>query len=124
MEGFADKRAENLLAAIEASKKQSLPRLIYALGIRGVGETVAALLAERFGSLDAKKARKRLGCVPFNGEARLSCGHPHSGALLTRTPSIAGGPGGVNSRAPYDQATAASIGPWAGGKGNKCAPAP
>jgi len=58
LEGFADKRAENLLAAIQASKNQPLARLIYALGIRGVGETVAALLAERFGSLDALMSAK------------------------------------------------------------------
>lgn len=50
---FADKRAENLLSAIEKSKKQGLERLIYGLGIRHVGERAAYVLAERFGSLDA-----------------------------------------------------------------------
>ncbi|MCX7607890.1 MAG: NAD-dependent DNA ligase LigA [Anaerolineales bacterium] len=47
------KIADNLLAAIAASKKQSLPRLLAALGIRGVGEVVARDLAQAFGSLDA-----------------------------------------------------------------------
>lgn len=53
LEGFADKKAENLLAAIAASRQQPLNRLINALGIRGVGEVMAATLAEHFGSLEA-----------------------------------------------------------------------
>jgi DNA ligase (NAD+) len=51
LEGFAEKKAENLIQAIEASKKRSLARLISALGIRGVGEVMAANLAETFGNL-------------------------------------------------------------------------
>jgi DNA ligase (NAD+) len=53
LEGFADKSAENLLASIERSKKVSLGRFVYALGIRNVGEHVARILAQRFGSLRA-----------------------------------------------------------------------
>lgn len=53
LEGFADKSAENLLASIERSKRVTLDRFIYALGIRNVGEHVARVLAERFGSLDS-----------------------------------------------------------------------
>ncbi len=53
LEGFAEKKAENVLQAIASSKKQSLARLIIGLGIRGVGEVVAADLAQRFKSLDA-----------------------------------------------------------------------
>ncbi|MFL7814027.1 MAG: NAD-dependent DNA ligase LigA, partial [Anaerolineales bacterium] len=45
LEGFADKKAENLLEAIQKSKTQPLDRLINALGIRGVGEVVAGILA-------------------------------------------------------------------------------
>jgi DNA ligase (NAD+) len=52
LEGFAEKKADNLLQAIEASKKQPLARLINALGIRGVGEVMAADLAARYHSLD------------------------------------------------------------------------
>jgi DNA ligase (NAD+) len=55
LEGFADKKAENLLSSIEASKQQSLARLITALGIRGVGEVGAGDLARRFH--DLKKLR-------------------------------------------------------------------
>jgi len=49
---MADKRAQNLLEAIEASKKRELPNIILALGIFGIGETAARLLAEEFGEFD------------------------------------------------------------------------
>nr|MBN2277171.1 NAD-dependent DNA ligase LigA [candidate division Zixibacteria bacterium] len=49
---MADKRAENLLRAIEQSKSRELPNVIVALGIFGVGETAAQLLARTFGSLN------------------------------------------------------------------------
>lgn len=52
LEGFADKKAENLLSSIEASKQQNLSRLINALGIRGVGEVMAITLANHFEDLD------------------------------------------------------------------------
>ncbi|HZD56328.1 MAG TPA: helix-hairpin-helix domain-containing protein, partial [Anaerolineales bacterium] len=51
--GFAEKKADNLLASIEASKTRPLARVITALGIRGVGEVVAGDLAVRFHNLDA-----------------------------------------------------------------------
>jgi len=53
LERFADKSAENLIAAIVASKSQPLSRLLFALGIRHVGGQAAQLLARRFGTLDA-----------------------------------------------------------------------
>jgi len=49
---MGDKLAENLLNAIEASKKRELSRFIFALGIRHVGEHTAKLLATAFGSID------------------------------------------------------------------------
>jgi len=55
LEGFGEKKVNNLLDAIERSKSQPLARLITALGIRGVGEVVAGTLASRFGSLEALK---------------------------------------------------------------------
>lgn len=52
LEGFAQKSAENLVKAIQNSKKLSLARFIYAIGIRNVGEETACLLAQRFGSIE------------------------------------------------------------------------
>ena len=56
LEGFKDKKADNLLSAIAASKEQSLARLLTGLGIRGVGETMAADLTNHFADLDALAA--------------------------------------------------------------------
>jgi DNA ligase (NAD+) len=53
LERMAEKSADNLLREIAASKASDLSRLIYALGIRFVGERTAQLLAEHFGSIGA-----------------------------------------------------------------------
>jgi DNA ligase (NAD+) len=53
LERFAEKSAEQLVAALEESKKRPLSRLLNGLGIRHVGEGAAQLLARHFGSLDA-----------------------------------------------------------------------
>lgn len=55
LEGFQDKATRNILQGIEASKKVPFPRVLYALGIRYVGETVAQKLARHFKSIDALK---------------------------------------------------------------------
>ena len=52
LEGYAEKGAEGLIAAIEASKTQPLSRLLHALGIRHVGSIAAQVLAQHFGTLD------------------------------------------------------------------------
>lgn len=53
LERMGEKSAQNLLDAIEASKKNSLERLLFGLGIRHVGAKAARLLAEEFESIDA-----------------------------------------------------------------------
>lgn len=53
LERFAKQSAEQLVAAIAASTAQPLSLLLFGLGIRHVGKTVAVLLARRFGTLDA-----------------------------------------------------------------------
>jgi DNA ligase (NAD+) len=53
LERFAEKSAAQLVDAIAASKQQPLSRLLFALGIRHVGQTVAEILARHFGSMDA-----------------------------------------------------------------------
>lgn len=56
IEKMGEKSVQNLIDAIEASKKTTLARFIYGLGIRGVGETTARMLANTFQTLDALKA--------------------------------------------------------------------
>jgi len=59
LEGFAEKSVDNLLAAIAASKERPLAQVLAALGIRGVGGTVAQLLTRHYASLDALAAAGR-----------------------------------------------------------------
>lgn len=53
LERFGSKSADNLLTSIERSKSNELDRLVFALGIRGIGQRSAQLLCARFGSMDA-----------------------------------------------------------------------
>ncbi|HOG58230.1 MAG TPA: NAD-dependent DNA ligase LigA [Anaerolineaceae bacterium] len=53
LDKFGEKKAENLLQAVESSKQQPLERLIIGLGIHGVGEVAARKLARQFLNLDA-----------------------------------------------------------------------
>ncbi|HVE52051.1 MAG TPA: NAD-dependent DNA ligase LigA, partial [Ramlibacter sp.] len=53
LERMGEKSAQNLLAALEKSRATTLPRFLYGLGIRHVGETTARDLARHFGKLDA-----------------------------------------------------------------------
>lgn len=52
LEKLGEKSVQNIISAINASKHTTLARFIYALGIRGVGETTAQNLAQKFGNLD------------------------------------------------------------------------
>ena len=58
LEGFKDKKADNLLTSIENSKQQSLARFISALGIRGVGEVMAGDLSRKFEDMNALSIAK------------------------------------------------------------------
>lgn len=70
LERFADKSTRNLLASIGASREVPFPRVLYALGIRYVGETVARKLANAFGSMERirKATREELMAVDEIGE--------------------------------------------------------
>ena len=56
IEKMGEKSVQNLIDSIESSKKTTLAAFIYALGIRGVGETTARMLANTFQTLDALKS--------------------------------------------------------------------
>ena len=53
LDRMADKSAQNMVAALEKSKHTTLPRFLFGLGIRHVGESTAKELARHFGTLDA-----------------------------------------------------------------------
>ncbi len=69
LDRMAEKSSQNLLDAIEKSKKTTLPRFIYALGIRNVGESTAKDLAGFYGDLDEimKQTEESLQLVPDIG---------------------------------------------------------
>ncbi|MCR4615123.1 MAG: NAD-dependent DNA ligase LigA [Clostridiales bacterium] len=53
LEGFRDKSAENIVNAVNESKSRDLSKLLFALGIRHVGQKAAKLISDRFGNMDA-----------------------------------------------------------------------
>lgn len=64
LEGLGEKSALNILDSVEKSKQAGLARLIYALGIRHIGEKAAATLASHFGSMESLMAAdKELLCT-------------------------------------------------------------
>jgi DNA ligase (NAD+) len=70
LEGFAMKSAEQLVAAIDASRAQPLSRLLFGLGIRHVGATAAELLAREFHTMEAlqEATEERIGSVHGIGD--------------------------------------------------------
>ena len=94
MERMGEKSAANLVSAIEKSKQAGLERLIYALGIRNVGEVAAAALAQHFGTLDAcmQATVEELCTIPDFGQITADCvvnffTHPQNVSLCLRLAS-------------------------------------
>jgi DNA ligase (NAD+) len=67
LEGFATMSAEKLVAAIAASKTRPLPKLMTALGVKGLGPSASEALAGRFGSLDAVLAASEVELASTDG---------------------------------------------------------
>ena len=91
LEGFADKKATNLLSTIAASKSRPLVRVMMALGIPGVGSTVAELLAQNFSSLnelasaDAERLQIIEGIGPVTAQSVVDWfGHTSNQALVAK----------------------------------------
>lgn len=91
LDRMGKKSAENLVLAIENSKSAGLERLIYALGIRNVGEVAAASLASKYGSLEAlfSASAEDICTIPDFGQITADCvvnyfTHPQNRALCER----------------------------------------
>ncbi len=67
LERMGEKSAANLVQALERARKTTLPRLLVALGIRHVGETVAELLADHFGRLEALREAETEAIAAIEG---------------------------------------------------------
>jgi len=91
LERMGEKSADNLLAAIARSKSTTLPRFLFAMGIREVGESTALMLARHFGRLDAIMAADEaaLMLVPDVGPVVAESiatffRQPHNGEVIAR----------------------------------------
>ncbi|NJN98328.1 MAG: NAD-dependent DNA ligase LigA [Anaerolineales bacterium] len=67
LEGFADKKADNLLAAIEASKQRPYERFLTGLGVRYMGSVVARLVADAFPAIDALQQARQADLEAVEG---------------------------------------------------------
>ncbi|MEW6242620.1 MAG: NAD-dependent DNA ligase LigA, partial [Chloroflexota bacterium] len=112
LEGFADKKADNLLASIANSKNQSLARLITALGIHGVGEVMAGDLSRHFADLDALAKAKSddlqqiEGVGPNTAEAIVDWfARPMNQKVLKKLKSVGMWPAGGRSSVVSGQAS-------------------
>ena len=95
LERMGKKSAKKLVSAIEASKSVGLARLIYALGIREVGEIAAAALAARFGTLEALSmaTAEEISSIESFGEVTAEYvvdffGHPQNRELCARLEAV------------------------------------
>ncbi len=75
LEGFKEKSAENLVRAIEATKNAPLDRVIFALGIRNIGQKAASLLCAHFGSLEAITQAERSEIAEIEGFGEIMADH-------------------------------------------------
>jgi len=78
LERMAEKSAANLLEALENSKQPELANLLYALGIREVGEVTARSLADYFGSLDALQVASEEELLQVPDVGPIVAGHVHA----------------------------------------------
>ncbi|MBD3894623.1 NAD-dependent DNA ligase LigA [Halomonas sp. ML-15] len=74
---MAQKSSENLVAALEKAKQTTLPRFIYALGIREVGEATASNLARHFGTLQALMAAEQSDLEAVDDVGPIVAAHAH-----------------------------------------------
>jgi DNA ligase (NAD+) len=114
LDRFAKQSADQLVAAIEASKTHPLSSLLFGLGIRHVGKTVAVLLARRFGTMQAlmQASEETINAVPgvgptiaaavvaFFAEPRNTelIGRLERAGLTFSEPGAAGGDGALSGR--------------------------
>ena len=77
LERMGEKSAANLVQALERSKKTTLARFLYALGIRDVGEATAAALADHFGSLEPLQQATEEGIQEVPDVGPVVAAHVH-----------------------------------------------
>jgi len=116
LERMGEKSAENLVAALESSKKTTLDRFLYALGIREVGEATAASLAQYFGDLDALMAADQAALEAIPDVGPVVASHIHAFFAEDRNRSVIQALQDLGITWPKGKAAAAvsETGPFAG----------
>jgi DNA ligase (NAD+) len=111
LEGFGAVSARNLLASIEASRQRPLSRVLFALGIRHVGQHVAQLLAREFGTMDRLLAASPAELAAVHGIGATTAealaafaGEPRNRDLVARLQAA-----GVNMTEPVERAEHSSL---------------
>lgn len=111
LEGFAEISARNLVASIAASTSRPLSRLLFALGVRHVGYTVAQVLARRFQNMDALLAADEDTIAAVHGIGRTTAsalaaflGTPQNRELIDRLRA-----GGLTMVEPVERAEGSSL---------------
>ncbi|MBQ8906334.1 MAG: NAD-dependent DNA ligase LigA [Ruminococcus sp.] len=91
LERFGEKSAQNLVDAIAASRQAPLDRVIFALGLRGIGQRAATLLCQKFPTMDAILAASAEEIAQIDGFGEImaqsvvqTCSEPHFIALVSR----------------------------------------
>lgn len=91
LEGFAEKKADNLLQAIAGTREQPFARVLAALGIRGVGVSVAQLLTAAYPDLDTLAAASEEALAAIEGLGPIKARHivtwfaqPHNAAMVEK----------------------------------------
>ncbi|MBR6052080.1 MAG: NAD-dependent DNA ligase LigA [Clostridia bacterium] len=95
LDRMGEKSAQNLINAIERSKEAGLDKLIYALGIRGVGEKAARSLAQTFGNIDALASATKDDLIAIDDFGEITADyvvnfftHPQNKALIEELKSL------------------------------------
>jgi DNA ligase (NAD+) len=111
LEGFGTVSARNLVAAIEASRQKPLSRVLYALGIRHVGQHAAQLLAREFGSMERLLSADAVQLSAVHGIGTTTAGalaafasEPRNRELIARL-----GDAGVNLTEPVERAERSTL---------------
>ena len=123
LERMGEKSADNLLAQLERSKKPALDRLLYALGIREVGEVTATSLARHFETLDAIVAAGEEELVDVQDVGPVVAGHVHAffqerGWLAPFDSRTAGGESAPRSRTTWISSSSFGKRAYSGSRSN------
>ncbi len=108
LEGFKEKSVQNLLNAIEATKNAPLDRVLFALGIRNIGQKAASLVCAHFGSLEAIAAASVKEITVIEGFGSVMAEHLYTALHESHVSALLDKLKDVGLTMPYEKIAAAS----------------